>query len=115
MSITFNHNLSLTCTDLLDNVITFRKSDATIKLATFEAEPSGDIWFQFKTTAPDGVMLHNIGASLDGVSDFIQVRLDSKFTVETQNIQLILILPSRQILYRSILFRPCLMKNIYYI
>jgi len=59
-------------------VITFRKADATIKLATFEAEPSGDIWFQFKTTATDGVIIHNIGDSLDGDADFIQVELASK-------------------------------------
>ncbi|XP_060068811.1 neurexin-4-like [Ylistrum balloti] len=67
--------------NLLDNVITFRKADATIKLATFEAEPSGDIWFQFKTTAMDGVIIHNIGNSLDGSADFIQVRLFNGDTI----------------------------------
>lgn len=60
-------------TDLFDNVVTFRKSDSTLEFATFEADNSGDIWFQFKTTARDGVMIHNIGPQ-----DFIQVRLLSE-------------------------------------
>ncbi|KAK3105727.1 hypothetical protein FSP39_004342 [Pinctada imbricata] len=69
----------LTCRgdDLLDNVITFRKADATIQLATFEAEPSGDIWFQFKTTATDGVMVHQTGDP-----DFVKVALANGNTVQ---------------------------------
>jgi hypothetical protein len=33
---------------MLDSIVTFRKADATIKIDTFEADPAGDIWFQFK-------------------------------------------------------------------
>jgi contactin associated protein-like 2 len=62
--------------DLLDNVITFRKADASIHLSTFEAEPSGDIWFQFKTTAFDGIMVHQ-----SGKPDFIKIAIASKYTL----------------------------------
>ncbi|XP_041371694.1 neurexin-4-like [Gigantopelta aegis] len=68
-----SHKLGiLECTgdDLFDNVITFRKVDATLQFATFEAKNAGDIWFQFRTTATDGVMIHNTG-----IQDFIEIRL----------------------------------------
>ncbi|KAK3612149.1 hypothetical protein CHS0354_016528 [Potamilus streckersoni] len=58
--------------NLLDNVVTFRKADATLEFATFEGDRAGDIWFQFKTTAENGVLIHNTG---DTENDFIQVRL----------------------------------------
>ena len=61
--------------DLLDNVITFRKADATLEFATFEGDKAGDIWFQFKTTATDGVMIHDTG---DTENDFIQIKMISK-------------------------------------
>lgn len=63
--------------NLLDNVITFRKPDASIKLSTFEAEPSGDIWFQFKTTAFDGIMVHQ-----SGKPDFIKIAIANGNTVQ---------------------------------
>jgi len=59
---------------MLDSIVTFRKADATIKIDTFEADPAGDIWFQFKTTATDGVLLHNIGDP-----DYIKVTLFSEY------------------------------------
>lgn len=68
------HLICLFFSDLLDNVVTFRKADATIRLATFETEPSCDIWFQFKTTAIDGVIMHNTGER-----DYIKVELASKY------------------------------------
>lgn len=58
---------------MFDNVITFRKRDAIIELPTFDAKSSGDIWFQFKTTQRDGIILHNTG-----MQDYIQVRIYSK-------------------------------------
>ncbi|XP_071101429.1 neurexin-4-like [Haliotis cracherodii] len=63
--------------DLFDNVITFRKADATLEFATFEAENAGDIWYQFRTTSTDGVMVHNVGPR-----DFIEVRLSQGDTVQ---------------------------------
>lgn len=59
---------------MLDSIVTFRKPDATIKIDTWEADPAGDIWFQFKTTATDGTILHNIGDP-----DYIKVDLFSKY------------------------------------
>ena len=65
------HSLS----DLLDNVITFRKSDATLEFPTFPGDKGGDIWFQFKTTTMAGVMIHDTSET---GSDFIQIRMISK-------------------------------------
>ena len=72
---------------MLDSIVTFRKADATIKIDTFEADPAGDIWFQFKTTATDGVLLHNIGDP-----DYIKVALFSEYlnrnTVESHHVKI---------------------------
>jgi len=57
-------------TDLFKNIVTFRKEDATIQFPTFEAGASGDIRFQFMTTAMDGILVQNTGRF-----DFIEVRL----------------------------------------
>jgi len=57
-------------TDLFTNVVTFRKEDATIEFPTFDAGASGDIRFQFMTTAMDGILLQNTGQF-----DFIEVRI----------------------------------------
>ena len=64
--------------DLLDNVITFRKTDATLEFSTFPGDTGGDIWFQFKTTAMAGVMIHDTS---DTGSDFIQIRMISKYYI----------------------------------
>ena len=55
---------------LFDNIVTFRKADATIEFPTFDAATSGDMRFQFKTTQPDGVFLQNTGNH-----HFIEVKL----------------------------------------
>jgi len=55
---------------LFTNIVTFRKEDATIQFPTFKAGASGDIRFQFMTTAMDGILLQNTGKF-----DFIEVRL----------------------------------------
>lgn len=65
---------------MLDSIITFRKPDATIKISTFEADPAGDIWFQFKTTATDGILMHNIAGQ--GEPDFIKVTLFNGDTIQ---------------------------------
>jgi len=64
--------------NLLDNVITFRKADATLEFPTFEGDKAGDIWFQFKTTAAEGVMIHDTG---DDENNFIQIRIVNGDTV----------------------------------
>ena len=60
--------------DMFDNMVTFRKPDATIEFPTFDAATSGDIRFQFRTTAENGIFLQNIG-----VSHFIEVKLVCKY------------------------------------
>ncbi|XP_011301961.1 neurexin-4 isoform X1 [Fopius arisanus] len=47
--------------DLFKNVVTFRISDATINLPTFDMGHSGDIYFEFKTTISDAVIIHSTG------------------------------------------------------
>ncbi|XP_074652127.1 neurexin-4-like isoform X2 [Tubulanus polymorphus] len=64
----------LKCTGdtLYDNVVTFRKADASIEFDTLQFDPriATDISFQFKTTARDGVLLQN-----KGPNHFIEVSL----------------------------------------
>ncbi|KAG8190720.1 hypothetical protein JTE90_024856 [Oedothorax gibbosus] len=55
---------------LFDNTITFYYEDATIDLPTFDMGHSGDIYFQFKTTAENGVLVNSRGPS-----DYIKIML----------------------------------------
>jgi contactin associated protein-like 2 len=55
---------------MFNNIVTFRKEDATIEFPTFDAKTSGDIRFQFMTTTSNGIFLQNTGPY-----DFIEVRL----------------------------------------
>ena len=70
----FNCFIQLFLAALFDNIITFRKKDATIELPTFEAATSGDIRFQFRTTTENGIFLQNTGQS-----HFIEVKLVCKY------------------------------------
>ncbi|KAK7092596.1 neurexin-4-like isoform X2 [Littorina saxatilis] len=63
--------------DLFDNTVTFNMADAVLEFPTFEANIAGDIWFQFKTTTTDGVMVH-----CTGDTDFIEVRLLQSDTIQ---------------------------------
>ncbi|KAK9504052.1 hypothetical protein O3M35_010488 [Rhynocoris fuscipes] len=56
--------------DLYDNVVTFRISDASIDLPTFDIGHSGDIYFEFKTTVKNAVLLHS-----KGPTDFIKLAI----------------------------------------
>uniref|UniRef100_A0A8D8V989 Neurexin-4 n=2 Tax=Cacopsylla melanoneura TaxID=428564 RepID=A0A8D8V989_9HEMI len=56
--------------DLFSNVVTFRISDASINLPPFDMGHSGDIYFEFKTTAENAVIVH-----AKGPSDFIKVSI----------------------------------------
>ena len=64
---------SLCLIDMFDNIVTFRKQDATITFPTFEGRTSGDIRFQFKTTQMNGILLQNTGNF-----HFIEVKLVCK-------------------------------------
>ncbi|XP_065089213.1 neurexin-4 isoform X1 [Ochlerotatus camptorhynchus] len=54
--------------DLFNNVVTFRIKDATINLPPFDMGHSGDIYFEFKTTVEDAVILN-----ARGPTDFIRL------------------------------------------
>ena len=58
------------CADIYDSVVTFRQQDATINYPTFDMGHSGDIYFEFKTTAINGVFIHSRGPT-----DYIKVAL----------------------------------------
>ncbi|CAH0552688.1 unnamed protein product [Brassicogethes aeneus] len=47
--------------DLFNNVVTFRISDATINLPTFDFGHSGDIYFEFRTAVENAVIFHAVG------------------------------------------------------
>ncbi|XP_063218125.1 neurexin-4 [Bacillus rossius redtenbacheri] len=49
--------------DLFNNMVTFRVSDATIDLPTFDMGHNGDIYFEFKTTTDRAVIMHSTGPS----------------------------------------------------
>ena len=55
---------------MFQNTVTFRKEDATIELPTYSGVISGDIRFQMRTTALNGIILQNTGTY-----NFIEVRL----------------------------------------
>nr|KAG5692255.1 hypothetical protein BaRGS_011755 [Batillaria attramentaria] len=63
--------------DLFDNTVTFNMPDATLEFPTFEANNAGDIWYQFKTTVTDGVMVH-----CTGDTDFIEISLFQSDTIQ---------------------------------
>lgn len=56
--------------DLFNNVVTFRIADATINLPTFDMGHSGDIYFEFKTTVENAVLVHS-----KGPTDFIKISI----------------------------------------
>ncbi|KAL2720327.1 neurexin-4 isoform X2 [Vespula squamosa] len=57
--------------DLFKNVVTFRIVDATINLPTFDIGHSGDIYFEFKTTIDNAVIIHS-----KGPTDYIKVSIN---------------------------------------
>ncbi|XP_026321952.1 neurexin-4 isoform X2 [Hyposmocoma kahamanoa] len=56
--------------DLFSNAVTFRISDAVIILPTFDLGHSGDIYFEFKTTKENAVLLHS-----KGPTDYIKLSI----------------------------------------
>ncbi|GAB6032060.1 hypothetical protein CHUAL_010426 [Chamberlinius hualienensis] len=55
---------------MYDNVVTFKHSDATINYPTFDMGHSGDIYFEFRTTQENGVLIHSIGPT-----DYIKITI----------------------------------------
>lgn len=45
--------------DLFNNVVTIRIKDAALNIPTFDMGHSGDIYFEFKTTIENAVLLHS--------------------------------------------------------
>ncbi|KAG7191157.1 hypothetical protein KM043_007179 [Ampulex compressa] len=58
--------------DLFNNVVTFRIVDATVNLPTFDIGHNGDIYFEFKTTVENAVIIHS-----KGPTDYIKVSINS--------------------------------------
>ncbi|XP_072742598.1 neurexin-4 isoform X2 [Anoplolepis gracilipes] len=67
--------------DLFKNVVTFRIVDATINLPTFDFGHSGDIYFEFKTTIEDAVIIHSRGPT-----DYIKVSINSGNQINFQHV-----------------------------
>jgi len=61
-------------TDLFNNVVTFRIADASINLPTFDMGHSGDIYFEFRTTTENAVIIHSKGPP----ADYIKVSIIGK-------------------------------------
>jgi hypothetical protein len=66
----------LIVTDLFNNVVTFRIADASINLPTFDMGHSGDIYFEFKTTVENAVIIHS-----KGPTDYIKISIIGKIKV----------------------------------
>lgn len=65
---------------IIADPVTFRTKGSYLALATLQAYASMHLFFQFKTTTPDGLILFNSG---DG-SDFIVVELVKGWAINTQ-------------------------------
>lgn len=65
---------------IIADPVTFRTKGSYLALATLQAYASMHLFFQFKTTTPDGLILFNSG---DG-SDFIVVELVKGWVAETE-------------------------------
>ncbi|XP_076625166.1 neurexin-4 isoform X4 [Colletes latitarsis] len=65
--------------DLFKNVVTFRIVDATINLPTFDIGHSGDIFFEFKTTIDNAVIMHS-----KGPTDYIKISINSGNQIQFQ-------------------------------
>lgn len=66
-------------TDLFKNVVTFRIADATINLPKFDMGHNGDIYFEFRTTTEDAVIVHSTGPT-----DYIKVSITGGNQIQFQ-------------------------------
>ncbi|KAK0157552.1 hypothetical protein PV328_011281 [Microctonus aethiopoides] len=65
--------------DLFNNVVTFRIADATINLPAFDMGHNGDIYFEFKTTTENAVIIHSTGPS-----DYIKISINGGNVLQFQ-------------------------------
>ncbi|XP_018016939.1 neurexin-4 isoform X2 [Hyalella azteca] len=65
--------------NVFDNVVTFRKADASINLPRYDMGHAGDIYFEFKTTTRDGCLIH-----ARGPEDFIKVSIIGGLVLQFQ-------------------------------
>lgn len=72
---------------IIADPVTFRTKGSYLALATLQAYASMHLFFQFKTTTPDGLILFNSG---DG-SDFIVVELVKGWVSETEKKSILLL------------------------
>lgn len=72
---------------IIADPVTFRTKGSYLALATLQAYASMHLFFQFKTTTPDGLILFNSG---DG-SDFIVVELVKGWVAETEKKSILLL------------------------
>uniref|UniRef100_T1JED8 Neurexin-4 n=1 Tax=Strigamia maritima TaxID=126957 RepID=T1JED8_STRMM len=63
--------------NLFEDVITFTLKDAVVQLPRFDWGHSADIYFQFKTTVKDAVLLHS-----QGPTDYIKVSIQTGNTIQ---------------------------------
>ncbi|PSN48824.1 Neurexin-4 [Blattella germanica] len=65
--------------DLFNNVVTFRITDASINLPPFDMGHSGDIYFEFRTTVDNAVIIHS-----KGPTDFIKISIIGGYRLQFQ-------------------------------
>lgn len=65
--------------DLFNNVVTFRITDASINLPTFDMGHSGDIYFEFRTTVENAVIIHS-----KGPTDYIKISIIGGYQLQFQ-------------------------------
>lgn len=58
---------------LFDDVVTFRFTDATIEVPHLNLRHSWDVYFHFKTTAENGVLMHS-----KGPTDFVKLVISGR-------------------------------------
>lgn len=64
--------------DLFKNVVTFRKTDSSLRLPPFDFGYDGDIYFEFKTTIENGILVNAKGPE----SDEIRIELREWNTIQ---------------------------------
>lgn len=80
-------------TDLFNNVVTFRITDASINLPTFDMGHSGDIYFEFRTTVENAVIVHS-----KGPTDYIKISIIGKSKINSLEVRVVLTFMNTDIL-----------------
>jgi hypothetical protein len=80
-------------TDLFNNVVTFRITDASINLPTFDMGHSGDIYFEFRTTVENAVIIHS-----KGPTDYIKISIIGKPKINNLEVRVVVTYMNNDIL-----------------